>query len=759
MIRIVIYLLCLLFSYTAFSQKVGLVLSGGGAPGFAHIGAIKALEESGIPIDCISGTSAGALIGGMYAAGMSPKEMIEFVSTSQFNRITKGRLEENERFLLQKQVDDASVLELPFSFKSSILKSIPTNLVKPHLIDYTLLELIGTVSQNNHHDFDSLFVPFRCVAADIESNSSVIFSKGNLYTSIRASLTYPFFINPISINNRLLFDGGLYNNFPADIMYQEFDPDYIIGITVTDNAVKPKEDDVTSHIMNMLMNKSDFSIPCESGILIKPKTGKLGTFDFDQIQDAIQAGYDETMKHIEDIKREIQKTRSQQELENKRKLFKQHQIPVVISKVTTNNQERKNFISRSIIFKNDKKPLTLERLKKRYFRLLSMEHINFLYPTLELLPDSTYQLDLHVLKSKPFKLEVGGLLSSRPINTGYVGLNYYYLNRSAWHAKAEGYFGRFYTSGRVAFDYQPPSNHPIVLSPYFIINHFDYFRSSTSFFQNIQPSFLIQDELFGGLKIKTPISNSALIELDVRGVQNNDSYYAIDNFAEGDTADITKFTSFVGGLKIEWNTLNRKQFANQGRLLQLSTKYILGHEMTRPGSTSNELYDQVDMDRNWINLSFHYKDFFINTTVFHFGIDIVGVLNSQSLFSNYKASILAMTAYSPIPDMNTLFMKEFRSPQYLGAGANAIFTPIKSLDIRLEAYYYQPFKMILLHEDNTFNYSQLFQGERFVASTSIIYNSPIGPLRFAANYFHRTATPFSFQFSFGYLLFNERSTR
>lgn len=749
-----------MLSGSVFSQKVGLVLSGGGAAGFAHIGVIKALEENNIPIDLITGTSAGALIGGMYASGMSPDEMIEFVSKSKFNKISKGKLADDERFLLQQQVPDASVLEIPFSFKSSILKSIPTNFVKPHSIDFTLLELIGNISQNYHNDFDSLFVPFRCTASDIQTNSSVIFSKGNLNKAIRASLTYPFFINPISINDKLLFDGGLYNNFPADIMYHDFNPDYIIGSTVTDNMVKPEEDDIASQLTNMLMARSNYSIPCEDGILLMPKLDNLGTFDFDKIQGAIQAGYDETIRNMEQIKLAISRKVSSEEISQRRHDFKKRIIPTQISNITTNLNTKNNFITKALLYKHDKKPLTINRLKKRYYRLLSMEHINFMYPSLELLPDSTYQLDLHVLKAKPFRLEVGGLLSSRPINTGYIGLNYYYLNRSAWHAKAEGYFGRFYNSGRFAFDYQPPSKYPVVFSPYFIINRFDYFRSSTLFFQNIQPSSLVQNELFGGLKIKAPFSNQTLFEIDVRGIQNTDFYYSTDTFAEGDTSDITKFTGFVGGLKIEWNTLNRKQYANEGRLIRFGAKYIMGYESTRPGSTSNESYEQIDIERKWLNLSFQYQDYLVNTRIFHFGIDFVGVLNSQSLFSNYKASILAMTAYAPIPDMNTLFMSEYRSPQYIGAGVNAIFTPIKNLDIRLEAYYYQPFKMIINDVDNnSFYYSNLFEGERFIASSSVIYNSPVGPIRFSAHYFHRSNTPFSFQFGYGYTLFNERSTR
>lgn len=740
------------------AQKIGLVLSGGGASGFAHIGVIKALEENGIPIDYITGTSAGALVGAMYASGMTPDEMIKYATSDAFVKMSKGKLSSDKRFLLQRQVDDASMIEFPFTFDSLLAKSLPINFVRPYGLDFEMMKYLGVTGANHAKNFDNLFVPFRCVASDIAAKKSVVFSSGNLNEAVRASLTYPFYINPIRVNGKLMFDGGLYNNFPSNVMYDDFFPDYVIGSTVTDNSPAPTEDNLISQLSNLLMGHSDYTIPCDNGIIIRPQTN-LGTFDFEHIQQAIDMGYAETIKRISEIKASIYRQVSADELQKKRLKFNSQSPYFKISEVVSTTPNHYKFITRSLYHKHERKPLTVEKLEKRFFRLAEMDHIFTLFPTLDLKADSTYRMNLTIREAKPFKLEVGGHFSSRPVNTGYIGINYYHINRSAWHAKAESYFGKFYSSARLALDFQSPMKYPIIFTPYFILNRFDYYRSSTAFFENIKPSFLVQTEIFGGLKVKSPIGNKATLELDIRGLENRDTYYLKDNFTKTDTSDQTYFDGFVAGLNLEKNTLNRKQFANEGTLIKFSAKYINGAERTKLGTSTNGLYPFLYKRHHWINLRFRYNSYVVSTKYFHLGLDVIGVLNSQSLFNNYKASILSMTAFAPIPDMETFFMAEYRSPQYVGAGLNFVFTPIKNLDARFDGYYFQPFKTIVKNDDGSFGYSQLLKGERFVLSGSAIYHSPIGPVRLTLNYFHRSEQPLSFQFSFGYVLFNERSFR
>ena len=236
----------------------------------AHIGVLKALEENEIPIDFITGTSAGALVGGMYAAGYSPEQIEAYVLSEDFQLMTAGKIRPNQHFLLRENDPNASMIGLSFSKDSLLKKSLPTNFTSSSLLDFEMLKQMTLISESHYDDFDSLFVPFRCVASDIAHKRSVVFKEGNLHAAVRASMTYPFYLRSIKIDDVLLFDGGLYNNFPADIMYENFNPDYIIGSNVSYNADLPDDDDIISQLTNMLVAYSDFGLPCEAGLLIQP---------------------------------------------------------------------------------------------------------------------------------------------------------------------------------------------------------------------------------------------------------------------------------------------------------------------------------------------------------------------------------------------------------------------------------------------------------------------------------------------------------
>ena len=153
------------------------------------------------------------------------------------------------------------------------------------------------------------------------------------------------------------------------------------------------------------------------------------------------------------------------------------------------------------------------------------------------------------------------------------------------------------------------------------------------------------------------------------------------------------------------------------------------------------------------------KSFLISKPAFHFGVHAKGVLNSQSLFYNYTASLLAMSSFSPLPDIETFFLPEYRSPQHIGGGLNMIFTIKRKIDLRFDAYYYQPFIYLVKNDNGTFGYSNLFKGETYIASASAIYHTFFGPIRATLNYFPLQSSPLSFQVSYGYVIFNERAIR
>jgi NTE family protein len=741
------------------SQGVGLVLSGGGASGFSHIGVLKALEEHHIRIDHISGTSSGALVGALYAVGYSPEEIEAFVRAPEFQMMATGQVKPSQEFLLRESDPNASVVSFNVELDSMFQKSLPTNFVRPELLDFEMLRIFGIPDAVCQHNFDSLMVPFRCVASDIYGKKGVVFKTGYLNQAIRASMTFPFFINPIRVDGVLYFDGGLYNNFPADVMCNEFHPDYIIGSNVSYNAAPPQEDDLISQLTNMLVTPTDFTIPCENGILIQPKTA-LSTFNFDDVGKAIDEGYRATIAMMDSIKSLVPYRTTPEELALKRKVFRDKIPQLIISEVQTSNKKLtdESYVRKSILKNNKNQTISYSKLERRYFRTYATPQIDYLFPTLDLKPDSTYTMHLDVKSTRSLKVDFGGIVSSRAINTGFVQLNYYHLARTANTIEVNSYFGKFYGSGKLSGEIHLPSYYPISFKGYFCLNRFDYFRSFATFFEDVKPSFLVQYETYAGGQVKVPLFNNSKSVLDYKHFELVDNYYQTQEFTNKDTSDVTKFYGDVITFSLEQNSLNRKQFATAGSLLSFSAKYVQGKEHSVSGSTSATKYDYHHL-HNWLNLNAEAHIFPIHKKHISFGIHGLASVSSQSLFKNYTATLLNLNAFHALPDLQTFFLPEYRSPQFISGGINLIVSPIKHVDLRADGYLFQPFKQLTQKDDGTFGYSPLFKGESIVAAASAIYHSPIGPLRLTLNYFPQQAEPLYFQFSFGYIIFNDRATR
>ena len=291
-----------------FCQKVGLVLSGGGAKGLAHVGVIKALEENHIPIDYITGTSMGAIIGGLYAAGYSTDEMEILFKSEDFKLWATGVIPTKYIYYFKKLDENPSFLDLDFAKKEDKLKlALPTNLIPSGQMDLAFLQLYSPANAICNNDFNNLFIPFRCVATDIYRNKQVVLRKGDLGSAIRASMTFPFYFKPIEIDSVLLFDGGLVNNFPVDVMTEDFHPDVIIGSAVDFKDKKPNSDDILLQLENIMTRKTNYTVPDSLGLTIVSPVDHFPLLDFEQFNEIEKAGYESAMAMMDKIKSRISK--------------------------------------------------------------------------------------------------------------------------------------------------------------------------------------------------------------------------------------------------------------------------------------------------------------------------------------------------------------------------------------------------------------------------------------------------------------------
>ncbi len=756
----ILLLIFVLTSCFGFTQKVGVVFSGGGATGFAHIGVLKALEENNIPIDYITGTSAGALVGALYASGYSPIEIEYLATTEEFYNLTQGIIDEKYKYYFHNSDETAEVFGVKFNQDSIFQKFLPTNLLNPTALDLQLMYLLGTNPPTVKQTFDSLFVPFRCVASDITTKESVMFSKGDLSVAVRASMTYPFFISPIKVDGKLLFDGGLYNNFPAQEMFNEFNTDFIIGSNVSYNEPPPTEDDIMSQIRNMFSTHSNYTLPCSEGIIIEPKLKEIGTFDFDKIKEAIDIGYLTTLELIDSIKNHIERRVSKSDLQNKRTNYLEKKLTIAVSDISVQgvNEQEAQFIKRKLIKEKKNEVLDFEEVKTRTLHLYQSEYIKSIFPTLKTNSDTTQTLVLAIKKEKPFRVAIGGHFSSRPVNEGFIELSYLNTKTTPLKLYANSYFGKFYGSVKLGAKFYLPTKNDSYFEPIFIMNRWDYFTSFTTFFEPVKPSFLIVNEKFWGIKYNLPIFSKGKLIVDFKNGMNEYDYYQTENFTNTDTADYTSILFYSPGISYIRNNLNRKQFASAGSFLELRGRYIHGIEHTLPGSTAKNDLELDNTFRNWFFVQAKYQTFFMKRGVYRLGISTEGFYAYKPFLANYTATILSAQQFNPFPDLGTFFYNDYRSNQYASVGLMNVFTIKDKVDIRADVYYYQPISNILNNNGQS-EYSGLFFKGYEMASASVIYHSRIGPLRATLNYFGQQVKPLSFQVSFGYVIFNERGIK
>ncbi len=760
-----VFLILVMCSLTSnFSaQKVGLVLSGGGALGLAHVGAIKALEENNIPIDYITGTSAGALVGSFYASGYSPKEMEALVGSKLFLKMAFGKIDKNLDYYYRSPENDASLLKIWFEKEFSISKAIPTNITNSALLDFEFMTTFSGVSKAADYNFNNLFVPFRCIGSDVNTKQAVIFNKGHLNQAVRASMTFPGYLRPIKVDGKLLFDGGLYNNFPSDVMYDDFYPDIIIGINLSDSITPPDEDDVLSQLKSMVINRNDANIQCENGVLISPKVS-IGTFDFEEAQTAIQEGYDATIKSMDAIKAQIARRVNADSIAVKRERFKSKiaqrhpTINLITIEGVSSNQAR--YIKNALIHRNEIE-IDFYTLKERFFKLLADEKIKSLYPIATFNPHSKkYEVKINVIPQKPFAIKFGGVFSSRPINTGYFGLEYLKLGKIGLKINSDIHFGKYYGSTGLGLQTDFNTRIPFYIKGYGVLNNWDYFKSFTTFFDAVKPSYIIQNESFYGGEIGLPLGKQIkLIYNSSHGV-NKDSYYQTDNFSASDTADITYFTGHVNSLNLHTSTLNRKAYSSEGRCLFVAAKYINGVEDYYPGSTANTTEDQFNIPHYDFWLTAHYEEYLKLHKNLRLGIEVEAVNSWRNqFFGNYTSTVLNAPIYQPFPESRTHFFREYASHGYLGLGAKLV-TPIRpNIDVRGEVYLFRPSVLIERTNDNTasYNYDVSLNNYRYQATAKLVFHSPIGPLAFAVNYYDaQPNSPWNFSLNYGYILFNKR---
>ncbi|EDS16023.1 patatin-like phospholipase family protein [Bacteroides stercoris] len=752
---------CLLLLPFVQAQKVGLVLSGGGAKGMTHIGIIRALEENNIPIDYITGTSMGAIIGSLYAMGYSPDDMEALLRSEDFKRWYSGQVEPEYGYYFKQNRPTPEFFNIRFSFKDSLHikpQILPTSMVNPIQMNLVFVELFARATAACSGDFNRLFVPFRCIASDVYNKKPLIMRRGDLGDAVRASMSFPFVFKPIEIDSVLAYDGGIYNNFPTDIMREDFKPEVIIGSVVAANPGKPKENDLMSQLENMIMQKTDYTLPDSLGIIMTFKYDDVSLLDFDRLQELHDIGYNRTISLMDSIKGRIHRRVSAENVRLRRLVYRSNlpQFRFRDIYIEGANPQQQAYIKKEF-HDEDHEVFTYEDLKRGYFRLLSDNMISEIIP--HAVYDSEndlYSLHLKVKMEDNFSVRMGGSVSTTSSNQIYLGLGYQDLNYYSKEITLDGQIGKVYNNAQLMAKIDLPTRIPTSYRLIASLSTFDYYKKDKLFSKNDKPSFNSKDERFVKLMVALPFLANKRAEISIGYGKLQDNYFqsSVINF-DKDRSDRSTYNLLGGAIGFYGSTLNARQYATKGYFEKLVAQVFSGKEKFVPGNPTETSVTTKER-QSWLQISYMKYAYHTMSPKFTLGWMAEMLYSSKNFSENYTATMLQAADFSPTPHSKLMYNEAFRANQFLAAGIKPIFVFNDMFQFRSEFYGFVPIFPIKKNALNKAYYGKAFSRFEYIGEISVICQLPFGAISAYVNHYSSPKKEWNVGLTLGWQLFNYR---
>lgn len=737
------------------------MLSGGGARGVAHIGMIQALEENGIPVNCIAGTSIGAVVGGLYSMGYSPKEMLELIKSKEFNNWMTGTIENEYIDFFGKPNPTPEIISTSISLRDTIFntgKILPNSLINPIQMNIAFLQLCAQYTAQCEGDFNNLFIPFRSVAADVNNRSPYVFKNGDLGDAIRTSMSFPFVFKAIKVDGRLLYDGGIYNNYPIDVMMKDFNPDYIIGAVVTEANEVIDDYDMVGQLKNMIMQPSNYTVPEDKGIQFNFDLKGVNLLDFHKADSIFKIGYDGTIAKIEEIKKNITDRVDPFSISLKRSVFKSR-TPVLRFReieIYGATDVQKEYILK-VLNQDGTKYFTLEDFKQGYYKLLSDNKITEIRPsTLYNYVDKSFKLILNVELENSINISIGANVSSSTSNQLYLGLGYKNLNQFSQTYTADAYMGKILNAFRVSSTFRFSGRTPQYFFTELANLNYNYYQNERLFYQEDQPAFIKQHELFLKFRYGLPAFKNGKVEFGIAGGIIYDRYMQTKTESFSDKSfDKSTYSMLNLSARFEHNNLNDKQFPTSGKRYYFISQAITGIESFRYADSSG-LTAKRDVPIKYLQISAGLESYNIFSNRFIMGYKTDLMFNTKRLLDNYSASVIQAPAFTPTLHSKSSFNEAYRSNKYLAIGLIPIWKIRQNIFLRSELYGFFPLEMLKQSSDKSFAYSRSWSNLQYIAESSLVYQLPFTSLSLFINNYSYPKGNWNFGVNIGFLLFGRR---
>ncbi len=741
--------------------RVGLVLSGGGARGIAHVGVLQALEEEGIPIDYITGTSMGAMVGAFYAAGYTPAEMQRFFFRESQAWFAPGTLLQEGRYYGMGKAHDITLGEIPIDFLTRGDLPLPDQLFSDFEINLRLNQRLTPISSGVGDDFDSLLVPYRSVGADLYRKKALLFSQGSLALAVRVSISVPLFFAPITTRTHInLVDGGVYDNFPVEPMQKVFQPDYIIGVHVGAPPLTLEEFKAKGYYWRLFSHLADplswQKMPARS-FFIQPDLGEMSStaFNEERAAFAIQRGYEAAKACIQELRHEIGPRRLDSvAFARKRAYLRQlRSYPIRVDSVSFYPARRAEaFFYRRVVGIRAGDVIVWERLRHSLLSVRQAASFYSIFPEFRATEGGGTQLSFYVRPRGAYSIRTGLAVFSPAGYAWQVGVRAEKVWWAGWQGEILMTQGTFVQGLEARVRIRPPMPWQLYLVGESRIFRYNYQAMGQSWLPRPRQAGLFSDVdwLMGG---GTWTWRQAEMSLLVHRLLYRDRY-SLPNGPE--------LGSRLSAQAVSWevvaNSEDDRQYPTRGRTFELGIALAGGIENpVRP----QPLYRSAE--HYWPQGRLRLRQHVAIVPGFSVGAKIEAGASLQKPFADSVAALLASPRYDPFPESPQLFLPELYNRLFGAVGGHLTIALKRKILLRVEGSLYQPLARLafptttnpegaiqwpLPNAPRLSLYRYLMMG--------VYYKSFVGPIGAFLAYYDRQPNPLRVFLHLGYTLFPRR---
>lgn len=746
---------------------LGLVLSGGGAKGIAHIGFIAALEQEGIKIDCITGTSMGAIVGSLYASGYSPQEMMQLLASKEFREWSSGEIPPRQLLRYAEPELTPQWVAVNFSPNTSLTDALPTRLINPLPMSWAFLKLYSPVTGACKGNFNELMVPLRTVASDIASHSAVVFGSGELADAVRASMSFPLVFQPIEVNGKILYDGGLYDVYPVDVMVRDFNPRHIIGLNVSSPNTAPKLNNLISQINDMIVNDVNYPFPKgEGNFNVRFHLDRFGLLDWGAADTIFNVGYRRAMSMMDSIKRSVPGRISARELAEKRQAFKKRMPHVAFDSICISGasipKERYMAYLMELPLQGTRThkvgapepswklpPASLEQAGLGFYNIASTGRMRNLVPHAAYC-DSTglYSLSLHADVDRDYKFSVGGFLTSSAGSFLYFSGRYDPFALLKPGARFQGWAGQNYLAARAEvfmnLNTRVPSQLGLVLQG----SRMRMFERDRMFYDFSTPAFLSEDRLSTGLEYKLMALRHGVFTIHASFAHMVTGFHTAviqDSYDETRRRWVSNL-AVVGGAYTN-STLNDQFAPTTGTEMSLRAAMLSGSRVLKAGKRDEKM---LSANGVWGRFEASVRHFVPLDRHFSLGAGASALYLARPLpKTDYQVAILSAPQFNTTATSLFLFDPAMRADQYLTASLKPIWHPSQIIQTSVQGWLYAPMRRIVPDTDGGARYSGWFDKLEGAVRLSVLLRLPIATLQGYVDWRSSPAQHWSAGISFG----------